>query len=244
MVQRLVVAADGENLFSVFCGEHCARIADVGHVAVFADDEDDDGAGTGFVFYFTVLVGFFLETPFGLLETLENCLFWLSRETGLLYHKLMQVVSEEIRAAGASMSVVDAEERAFGPFFVNSTRWFYYIKNYSNSIFIIIPYYSLIRICRISSYSSIRFYRTFRRFMIWNYNFMCRLQRHLVKRFKMVHQCLRFRWRRSCRLSNQALIISLSLFSFIHIVTIKPFAQFLFFPRTYHVRIKRNERFR
>ena len=57
-----------------------------------------------------------------LVKSQLDCLARIVRKAPLLDHKAVQVVSEEVSALTATMTIVDAEERADGPWRILSLR--------------------------------------------------------------------------------------------------------------------------
>lgn len=75
----------------------------------------------------------------------------------LLTYKLMQVVSEELGALIASMTIVDPEEGAFGPIlhFSFLALWLHDVQYDRHPVFIVVPDYPLVSISAIGGYDTV-----------------------------------------------------------------------------------------
>jgi hypothetical protein len=85
------------------------------------------------------------------------------------------------------MTIIDAKEWASWPVIYLSVRWFQNVQNNWDSIFIVSPDKTLISVGSISSDYSIPLERMFSRFVIWDDNFMSRLEGHDILRVNVKH---------------------------------------------------------
>lgn len=86
-----------------------------------------------------VTLCFFVAIDYGLL--------WILWENSILDDKLVEVVSQEVRACVSTMSVENSEEAAFWPIGdVFLGRWLHYVEDDADSILVIVPDDSLVRV--------------------------------------------------------------------------------------------------
>ena len=81
---------------------------------------------------------------------------------------MVEVVTEEFGTGATSMSIVDTEEGACWPSLMLAVFWFDNVEDYGHSVFIIVPYEALVRICRIRSHNTVPLVAALGRLMIRN----------------------------------------------------------------------------
>lgn len=81
---------------------------------------------------------------------------------------MVELISQELSAGRAPMSIVNTKKTTFRPILVLSVRRPGYIQNYWNSIFVVISEKALVSDCRIRSYDSISFVWAFCFFIVRN----------------------------------------------------------------------------
>lgn len=80
-----------------------------------------------------------------LFVTVNNGLSRILRENLVLDYKLMKVISQEICASVATMTIEDAKERALGPIhYVFFCGWLHNVQDNTNSVLVVITDNSLI----------------------------------------------------------------------------------------------------
>ena len=96
------------------------------------------------------------EVCFSFFVPIHNSLPWILREHLVFYNELMQIVSQEVSTGVATMSVKDTKEATFGPvlnFFL--CRWLHNVENNTDTIFVVVSDYTLVRVCSVAHYYSI-----------------------------------------------------------------------------------------
>ena len=81
---------------------------------------------------------------------------------------MVKLISQELSASRAPMSIVNTKKTTFRPILVLSVRRPSYIQNYWNSIFVVISKKALVSNCWIRSYDSISFVWAFCLFIVRN----------------------------------------------------------------------------
>ena len=180
ILARLVVETQRVHLLAALAREDCPRVADIGHVADFLDDQDDNGARAALVLQLLRLwvVNLVHECFLRLLKAPHNCLLRIRWEARLQDHVLVQVVPKEIGAKTATMAVVDAKVGAARPFVrgdICPRLRRQQICYYRYTVFIIVSNKSLIRIRRVSPHNTRALARRFGWIVVRNYYFVRRL---------------------------------------------------------------------
>ena len=97
----------------------------------------------------------FYEGGFRFDESVHERLSWILRKTLILDHKVMQVVTEVVCTRSASMPIIHPKKRAFWPIIAVFVLRLHYIQYDGHSIFIVVPYNPLVRVCSISAYNPV-----------------------------------------------------------------------------------------
>ena len=95
-----------------------------------------------------------------------------------LDHELVQIISKEISACSSTMTIIHSEERALWPFFLGAMSRLHYVKNDGHSVFVVVPYDSLVGVGCVRPYYSISSDRALGRVIVRNGNLMARLPSH------------------------------------------------------------------
>jgi hypothetical protein len=167
-----VVAAERRRLRALICAQDGATVTDVRDVADITHDQHHDSARTRLLNY-DLLARLLIdclttleELRFCLLEALLDCCDGVPRENVLIDQVLVQIVTQEFGTCCTPVPIINAEERAFGPGFVDTSVRFYDVKDYACSVFVVIPNEALVCICCIATHNSIPFIATLSRVMI------------------------------------------------------------------------------
>jgi hypothetical protein len=99
----------------------------------------------------------FEEHLFRLSNSILNCLLWILREVVVPNDQLMQLIPEKVCTCSTSMTIIDGKEAASGPLIDLLELWLYNIEDYANSIFIIVPDNSLMRIGGVTTDDTVLF---------------------------------------------------------------------------------------
>jgi hypothetical protein len=112
------------------------------------------------------------EIPLTLMESFLDSLDWVLRELFILYHKVMQVISEVVSTCRASMSIKHSEEANLRPLNIDVglILWLENIQNDGNPIFIIVSDDTLVGVSCIRLNNSTFLLTCFRWFMIFKLN--------------------------------------------------------------------------
>ena len=143
-----------QDLLATVDRHDCTTVTSVRDIANIIDDQHTrrTTARPFDLTDFSLLAQCKIQVQFlGLSETIPDCWDRIMRETiifnylqgGLTQketYKLVEVVTEEVSAYIAPMSIINPEEGAFRPLPIVFFRlWLHNIQNYRNSVFIIIP---------------------------------------------------------------------------------------------------------
>lgn len=124
-----------------------SAIADIGHIADIADDQNDDGTAATSLnatpILLALVMGKLEEALLGLLEASLHCFDWVLRELRVSHDHLMELVSQEVSTLGTSMTVIDCEEAAPRPEIDLLKFWLNNVEDDGNPVFIVAPHHSL-----------------------------------------------------------------------------------------------------
>jgi len=119
VIFRFVVFRKSEDALAPVSHQESPGIAHIADIADIADDQGDDRAAARTVdlacFLHSLHLRELIEHAFRLSDAPLHRFCGVSWETALFYYQLVQLVSQEIRTVGASVTVVDAEERTARP---------------------------------------------------------------------------------------------------------------------------------
>ena len=97
-----------------------------------------------------LIVRLFYESALSFQTASRKCLGWVPWETFLIDYDQMELVFKEVRARGASMSIIDSEIAALGPirdiFTASRSR---HVKYDRHSVFVIVALDALVSVGRV-----------------------------------------------------------------------------------------------
>jgi len=154
-----VILGEQENLLAAINRHDCTAITYICNVAKISNNEYYDG--TSSTSFYEIFFGSALrmsplkENSFWFGDCIFNSNLRISWKVIVSYNELVQLVPEEISTSSTTMTIINSKEGASWPF-VNLLEFrFDNIQDNRNSIFIIVPYNTLMSICCIAADDSI-----------------------------------------------------------------------------------------
>ena len=179
LIAGFVVSAQRKNSFSCIARHNSSWISNICYIARILDNQQNDGARSAPILHFDLLLlrGFICDSfnascldphLLCLLKTFSDCFARIFNKHGLLNHKVVEVVSQEVSAGMSSMPIVNSKERTSGPhtfiLFVLATLRFWNVQNYWHAIFVVISEQTLVSVGRITSHHTHPFHWSLRLF--------------------------------------------------------------------------------
>ena len=127
-VRGLMIPTKWHNNLSAINWNGSTTVSDVGTVANIANNKDHNSTtawpvNDNCVSILISSLAHLNKCLFSFPESSNNCLPWILRKAVLLDHKVVQLVSEELRAVVTAVTIVHSEEAAFGPDFFFAMGW-------------------------------------------------------------------------------------------------------------------------
>lgn len=134
-------------------------VAHIGNIAIFTNNEYNNGTWSTSlnwsIIFATLTVSMFQEGCFSLCKTSFDGFFRILREVLISHNQLMKLISEEISTWGPSMTIINSKERASRPKVNLFELGLNDVQDDRHSIFIVIPYHTLVCIGCIRHYYAI-----------------------------------------------------------------------------------------
>jgi len=167
---------DGKShaALSSIWAQNCSWISHVYNIASISNYQQNNSARSRFFRTSLLLSCTINKHTFCLFKPFSYCFFRIMRKSRLFNDKLMQIVPEKISTSCSSVSIKHSKKWTFRPFFSLPWMGLQNIKNYADSVFIVVPNNPFIRICSICPYNSV--------FLIWTFRLVNSCVKNLVSR--------------------------------------------------------------
>ena len=154
-----VILGEQENLLATINRHDCTAITYICNIAKISNNEYYDGASsTSFyeIFFRSALrMSPLKENSFWFSDCIFNSNLRIPWKVVVSYNELVQLVPEEISTSSTTMTIINSKEGASWPFINLLEFRFDNIQDNRNSIFIIVPYNTLMSICCIAADDSV-----------------------------------------------------------------------------------------
>jgi hypothetical protein len=157
------------NSHSILSGHHSSAISNIGNIALSFNCKYNNSTWSRFIESSSSLVSIFQKSRLCYLTSFLKSFERIFRKTRLINNNCMQMIFKKISTIASSMSIINCKKRAFRPSFWIFSFGFSHIKNDRYSVFIIVSLYTLMCICRITSYQPMRFRCEFSIFKIFKW---------------------------------------------------------------------------
>mmetsp|Transcript_19643 Transcript_19643/g.30295 ORF Transcript_19643/g.30295 Transcript_19643/m.30295 type:complete len:201 (-) Transcript_19643:1586-2188(-) len=150
-----MIFGEKENLLASIDRHDSSAVSDVAHVAQVPHDQDNDGTRTTSLheifFGLALLVSPLEEHLLGFGDSVLDGYFWVAWEVLVTHYELVELVSQEISASGASVAIVDCEEGAPGPLLHLLELRLNDVEDNGDSVFVVVTNDTLVSISCIAT---------------------------------------------------------------------------------------------
>lgn len=122
---------------------------------------------------------------------------WILRKGAILNYILMKIVSEKVCTLASTMTIIYGKVGTSWPFTITQMAFairFENVQDYGYSVFVIVSDESLVCVRCIRSYQSVSLQWMLCWFMVWDNNFVSRLQRKLLLVWRLVAGWTNWSW--------------------------------------------------